>query len=108
MSAIEITQFDTARPIQQTLGLGGGTLEGGAAVKIRFYDILRRTQWEQDAEIVDEVLNIVRYYLVDSDVANAGDFEIQWGVVFPNTKPLTAPTGPRVQLTIWPAIIPDS
>lgn len=108
MSEISIHQFDTARAITDTLEIDGDPINlAGAAVKIRFYDIQRQTMWEQDADVGgDGTAGEVSYDPADEDVADAGAFEFEWGVVFANGKPMTVPTEERNKLTIWPAIVP--
>ena len=107
MSTIALKQFDTARAIEQTLAIDGTPINlTGCEVRINWYNLLSGAMWQRDAEIVDEDAGTVTYTPVAEDVETAGDFEIEWEILYPDNSRLTVPTEGRVPTTINPAIVP--
>ena len=109
MSAIALKQFDTAREIEQTLEINDVAINlDGTTVALNWYDLLRQTMWTRAATIVTAATGDVSYQPVDEDVENAGDFELEWVISYPDQTRLTVPTESRIAVTIYPAIVPSS
>ncbi len=111
--SLELKQFDTARPIRQTLILAGAPIDlsqAGTVVYLNFKDVQRGTAWQRTATILDDgtaaLRGQVEYYPIAGGVDDDGAFELEWEIIFADTTRETVPTNTRVSLLIYPAIIP--
>lgn len=101
---ISLKQYDTGRAIEQVLSIGGVPIDlTGTTVNLLWAEdgvlLYNRT-----AEIVSAAAGSVKYQPIAQDVARAGDFELEWKVVYPDASRVTVPTESRVQLRLHPAI----
>jgi hypothetical protein len=103
--SIELKQYDTARPIEQTLEIDGQPLAlAGTTVHLLLRKLPGGPVRELAAELVPAIAGGVRYQPAPADVAEAGAFEAEWRITYPDGRPLRVPTRNRLPLTIHPAL----
>jgi hypothetical protein len=98
---IELKQHDTARPLTDTLTLGGTPINlTGAAVSLIFKNRRTLKSIKRAAVIVSAPAGTVKYQPVAEDVADQVEFDLEWEIVFADSTQLTVPTSGYTRLRI--------
>lgn len=99
----ELKQHDTARKLTDTLRLGNAAIDlSGCTVSIIFRNRAGGSAVKRTATIVSAVNGQVEYKPIAADVQTAGEFDIEWEIVFPDATQLSVPTRDYARLTIHP------
>src|SRR4029453_6104118 len=100
---IEIKQHVTSRLFTDTLVLDGNPINlSGATVSLLFKSNQTLAPTRRAAPMGSPATGEVSYQPVAADVAYPGTFNLEWEIVFADTKQLTVPSEDYIQLRINP------
>lgn len=103
MASLTIKRNDLARKIEDVLKIDGAAIDlTGSSVSIVLRNKTTGSTIKRAASIVDAASGQVEYQFASGDTATAGAYELEWEIVFPDTKPLTIPDNSYHLLNILP------
>lgn len=93
MATVTVKQHDTARPLQDTLLLGGNPIDLTDAAAVLILQHNSGEPVRRPATVTDATAGKVEYDLVSADTAVSGMVLLEWEITFPGGKILTVPDG---------------
>jgi len=93
MATLTIKRNDLARQIEDALKLDGAAIDlTGASVSIVLRNRTTETVIKRAATILSPATaGLVEYQFVSGDTVVAGSYDLEWEIVFPDTRHLTVP-----------------
>lgn len=101
MKTVKVKQNDTARSLEAQLLFKGLAIDlTGATVYVLIKKLNASTGVRKPAVIVDSFLGLVEYALQEDDTAVAGNYYVEWEIIFSDGSVLTVPDDSYLMLVI--------